>query len=169
MTSNVFSVLNTTVAGNGNYPDLYSVGFSVGDNDTLAFDAAKFQAAFAADPTAVQNLFNATVTTTADGKTTTAKTGVAYALDQVFTKLADPVSGSVTEAESGLTTEEQGFTDQITQLNALLAEKQKVYQTQFANMESALAQLQSISSSLGSIGAATTKSSSSSSSSGTTA
>jgi flagellar hook-associated protein 2 len=167
--NNLFSMLNASVPGNGDYTNLYSVGFSVGDNDQLAFDANTFQAAFAADPTAVEALFNATTTTTnaSNGATATTDTGLAYTMNQTLTKLADPISGSVTDAQTELTTEEQGFTDQITQLNALLAEKQTVYETEFANMESALATLQSISSSISGISGSTaaTKAASSSSSS----
>ena len=175
ITSGVTSFLDTVVPDNGDYPSLFTVGFSVGSNDQLSFDEDKFRAAFAADPTAVENLFNASATAAANASagspansssgTTTTYTGVAYAMDKVLTNLIDPVSGSVTLAGTELTSEEQGFTDQITQLNALLAQKQAVYEEQFNNMESALASLDSISSTLSSIGDVRASSSSSTSSS----
>ena len=84
---------------------------------------------------------------------------------ETLTRLVDPISGTVTAATNELASEEQGFTDQITQLNALLDEKKAVYEEQFANMENALASLQSISSTLGSIGTVGATSSSKSSSS----
>ncbi len=157
ITSEMYAALSTRVPNNGDYPTLYNVGFSVDENGQLTFDEDTFRAALAADPTAVEALFNST-TTAANGSSGTITTdhGVAYAFDKVLTQLADPISGTVTSAVSELTTEEQGFTDQITQLNALLAQKQEVYQTQFDNMESALATLRSISSSLASIGTVTT-------------
>ncbi len=166
------SLLNTRVAGNGNYTTLYNVGFAIDSGGALTFDEDTFRAALAADPTAVEALFNGSTTAAnaSSGSTantssaaTTTYTGIAYAMDKVLTQLADPVSGSVTLAQSELTSEEQGFNDQITTLNALLAQKQTVYETQFNDMESALAKLQSISSSLSGIGtlsaASSTKSS----------
>ncbi len=147
--NSVVGLLSAGVPTNPTYQTLASVGFTLGADDQLSFDADTFQAAFAADPAAVESLFNASTTTTAaNGKATTTNTGVAYTFDSVLTRLADPVSGSVTQSEAELTTEEQGFTDQITQLNTLLSQKQAVYQTEFANMESALATLQSQSASL---------------------
>ena len=177
--SGLSSLLNATVPGNGDYKTLYNVGFAVDNTGALTFDEDAFRAAFAKDPAAVQALFNATATTTtanassgsaANGSTgaVVVNTGVAYAIDQTLTHLVDPISGTVTAATNELSTEERGFNDQITQLNALLDEKKAVYEEQFANMESALASLQSISSTLGSIGslgASTTSKSSSSSSS----
>ena len=150
----VIGMLGTRLANNGNYDSLYSVGFSVGADDQLSFDEDTFRAAFAADPTAVENLFNATSTTAngSSGATTTTQTGIAYAMNNLLTQLADPVSGSVTLAQTELTTEEQGFTDQVTQLNGLLEQKRAVYQTQFNDMESALASLKSIGSTLSGIG-----------------
>ena len=172
-------MLNTTVPGNGDYKTLYNVGFGVDDTGALTFDEDTFRAAFAKDPAAVQALFNASTTAanTSSGSaanastgTVVVNTGVAYAMDKTLTQLVDPITGTVTAATTELATEEQGFTDQITQLNALLDEKKAVYEEQFANMENALASLQSISSTLGSIGSigatsSSTKSSSSSSSS----
>ena len=165
ITTNLFTMLDTTVPGNGQYPSMYSVGFGVAADNQLTFDEDKFRAALADDPAAVQALFNATATSTnAGGTTTTAKTGVAYAIDRVLTKLVDPVTGTVTTAQKELTAEVDSFNDRITQLNALLDQKKVVYQTQFAAMELALAKLQSQSSYLGQISSlsSSTKSSSSS-------
>ena len=161
ITTNLFSLLGSKVPDNGNYASLYSVGFSVGADDQVSFDADTFNAALAADPAAVQRLFDATVTAVPAGGTVpvTTNTGVGFAMDRILTKLVDPVSGSVTVASKGLASEEQGFTDQITQLNLLLDQKKKVYQTQFAAMEAALANLQSQSAALGNIGVIKTSSS----------
>ena len=170
--SSLFAMLNTSVPNNGNYQTLYNVGFGVDGNDQLTFDESAFRTAFAADPTGVEALFNAT-TTAANGSSptptptpTTVQTGIAFAFDKVLTQLSDPISGTVTSAVAELSTEEQGFNDQITQLNTLLAQKQQVYQTQFANMESALAKLQSIGSTLSSMNSSGSTSTAKSSSAG---
>jgi flagellar hook-associated protein 2 len=172
--SSLTSMLSTKVSNNGDYPTIYNIGFSVGTDDQLTFDENTFRAAFAKDPSAVQALFNSTTTVSnassgspsnASSGSTTVQNGIAYAFDKVLTRLADPISGSVTSATNELTTEEQGFTDQITVLNGLLAQKQAVYQQQFNDMESALASLQSISKSLSGIGTVSTSAASSSTSS----
>jgi flagellar hook-associated protein 2 len=111
----------------------------------------------------VQQLFNATTTTTAaNGSTNTVDTGIAYVIGNALTTLIDPVSGSVNAAENELNLESQGFQAQITSLNGLLAQKQAQLEAEFANMESVLANLQSQQSALGSIGTVSTSSSSSS-------
>ena len=174
VTSTIYNVLNTIVPTAGNYQGLASIGITVGSGGQLTFDQDKFNQAIAADPQAVQNLFNASNTTTdpVTQKSTTSNTGVAYAIDTAINQLTAPISGIVTSAESELTNESQGFTDQIKQLNALLAQKQSQLQSEFDNMETVLAGLKSQSASLGSIttistsGSSSASSSSSSSSSG---
>jgi flagellar hook-associated protein 2 len=165
ITSSLYNVLNTTVGG-GSYKVLAQLGITVGNGGQLQFDQDTFNQAIATDPSGVENLFNATSTTNnSNGSTTTLNTGLAYQIDTTLKQLIDPISGSVTSAEKELSAESQGFTDQITQLNALLAQQKTVLETQFADMESALASLQSQQASLSSIGSVSTSSSSSSKSS----
>ena len=165
ITASLFDSLNTVVGG-GSYSVLSQLGITVGSNGQLVFDQDTFNQAIATDPQGVQNLFNASTTTTnANGSTSTVNTGVAYAIDNALKQLIDPISGTVTEAESTLTSESQGFTNQITQLNTLLAQKKSTLQEQFDNMETILANLKTQQASLSSIGPITTTSSSSSSSS----
>jgi flagellar hook-associated protein 2 len=166
ITSTLYDTLNTVVGG-GNFKVLAQLGVTVGTNGQLSFDQDTFNEAIASDPQGVENLFNATTTTNnSNGSTTTANTGIAYALDNALAQLIDPVSGVVTEAESTLNSESTGFTNQITQLNTLLAQKKSTLQAQFDNMENVLANLKTQQASLTSIGSVTTTSSSSSNSSG---
>jgi flagellar hook-associated protein 2 len=166
VTSTIYNVLNTIVPTAGNYKGLASIGITVGSGGQLAFDQNVFNEAIATNPQAVQNLFNASSSTTdpVTQKVTTTNTGVAYAIDNAINQLVAPVSGIVTSAETELTNESQGFQDQVTQLNALLAQKQAQLQEEFNNMESVLANLKSQSASIGSISTVSTSSGSSSSS-----
>jgi flagellar hook-associated protein 2 len=166
ITTDLFGSLNGVYAAGGKVKTLSDIGITVGSNDQLAFDQNKFEEAFAEDPTAVQKLFSATTTTTAaNGSTTTVNQGLAYGINAQLTLLDDPIDGVVTDAISELTAESHGFTTQIKQLNAVLAEKQSALQTEFANMETVLANLKSQSASLGAISTVSTTDSSSSNSS----
>ena len=156
ITSALYSSLNTVV-GSGNIRVLAQLGITVGDDGQLTFDQDTFNSEIASDPDGVEQLFNASSTTNnSSGTPVTTNTGLAYAIDTALKNLIDPISGSVTSAESELNSESQGFTDQITSLNALLAQKKSQLEEQFDNMESVLAGLQSQQSALSSIGASTT-------------
>lgn len=155
--STVYNMLNTVVSG-GKYRTMADIGLSItGDSDGstphLAFDADKFNAAFAADPQSVQNLFNQ------------AQNGLAWSVDKSITKLIDPVDGAITLENQTLTQRTQQFQDSIDQLNDQLAQKKARLQEQFNNMESVLAGLQSQQAALGSLSSISAPSSSSSSSS----
>ena len=164
ITTSLYNTLNTVIPG-GNFKVLADLGITVGNGGQLQFDQNVFNQAIAKDPAGVQNLFNATSTTTnANGSSTTVNTGFAYQFDNALKLLVDPISGTVSAAEKELSTESQGFSDQIKQLNLLLAQQKLVLQTQFAGMESALASLQAQQQSLASIGSVSTSSSSSTSS-----
>ena len=155
ITSALYNSLNTVV-GSGNIRVLAQLGITVGEDGQLTFDQDTFNSEIASDPDGVQSLFNATSTTNnSSGTPVTTNTGVAYAIDTALKNLIDPISGSVTSAETELTNESQGFTDQITSLNAILALKKSQLEEQFDNMESVLAGLQSQQSALTSIGGTT--------------
>ena len=168
--SNLFDGLNAVVNNGGKFKVLSDIGITVGANDQLSFDQTTFEQAYAEDPTAVQQLFTSTATSTdvTTGKVTSTNTGLAYAFDTAMTQLDDPVSGAVTSAVNTLTAESQGFTDQITHLNALIALHQTQLETQFATMESVLANLKSQSSSLGAISTVSTSDAASSSTASST-
>jgi flagellar hook-associated protein 2 len=150
--STIYSMLNTVVSG-GRYRTLGDIGLSIGgDTDgsgaKLVFDQDKFNQAFATDPDAVQNLFSQ------------AQSGVGYAMENSLKKLIDPVNGSITLENQTLDQRTQQFQDRIDQLNDQLAQKKTRLQTQFANMESVLAGLQSQQTALGSLSSLSSSSSS---------
>jgi flagellar hook-associated protein 2 len=146
----VYNVLTSVVSGAGRYRTLADLGLKLVDGAKLEFDADKFKAAYAADPTAVQNLF------------TQANTGIGNALETAINKLIDPTYGSLTIENKTLDQRTQQFQDRIDLLDKLLTDKRTRLEQQFANMESVLATLQSQQSALASL--STTSSSSSSSS-----
>jgi flagellar hook-associated protein 2 len=162
ITSALFTSINASL-DTGTYRSLSQLGITVGSNGQLSFDQDTFNQAIATDPTGVENLFNASTTTnTSNGSTSTVTTGLAYVIGNALNTLIDPVAGTVNAAENELSQESLGFSNQITQLNTLLAQKQAQLQAEFANMESVLANLQSQQSSLSSIGSVSTSSSSTS-------
>jgi flagellar hook-associated protein 2 len=160
--ANMYDMLNSVVTAGGRFKTIGDIGITMTDGAKLQFDQDKFAAAFAQDPTALQQLFNVTTTTNnADGSTTTNKLGIAYSIDNQINQLIDPVNGTVTQENTTLDTEAQQFQDRIDQLNSLLADKRTRLEEQFANMESVLAGLQSQSAALGSITSISAPSSSS--------
>jgi len=86
-----------------------------------------------------------------DNLTSASSTGVGSAITAVITKLVDPVNGVIPRESQTLDTRTKDFTDRITQLNSLLDQKRTRLETQFANMETVLAGLQSQQSALGSL------------------
>jgi flagellar hook-associated protein 2 len=135
----MYQVFNSAVTSAGKYRTLADVGLTLTDGAKITFDSSKFEAAFAADPDAVKNLF------------TQAQTGLGAVIDQSMTSLVDPVDGSITLQNQTLQSRIQQYQDQMTSLDSLLADKKNRLEEQFANMESVLAGLQSQSAALGSI------------------
>jgi flagellar hook-associated protein 2 len=81
-----------------------------------------------------------------------ASTGIGTALVAAITKLTDPVSGVITRENQTLDTRTRQFQDRMKQIDQLLGQKRTRLETQFANMESVLAKMQSQQSALGQIG-----------------
>lgn len=149
-----------TAISTGKYRTLADIGISVADKGQLSFDAAKFQAALATDPTGVQTLF------------TQAATGAGAKISNDINQLIDPVNGAITVQNQTLATQTKQFQDRITQLNFVIQAKQTRLQQQFASMETILSSLQSQQAALGTLSSfstgTTTKSNSSKSSSAST-
>jgi flagellar hook-associated protein 2 len=132
----MYNMINSVVQDNGTYNDLASIGITINDNGdtsgaTLNFDSNTFTSAFAASPNAVQNLFSE------------ATTGLGNVISQAMQTLTDPVTGAITLEDNTLNTQIQQYQDQITELNAVLADKREQLQDEFNNMEETLASLQS--------------------------
>jgi len=159
----MYAVFGGFVAGAGQFRTTGDVGITLMDAAKIQFDPNQFAAAFAKDPDAVKNLF------------TQATTGLGAVIDKSMTALVDPVSGAISQENNTLDAKTLQFQDQITQLDAILADKRARLESQFANMETVLAGLQSQQAALGTLSAvslapprATTSSSTSSSSSTST-
>ena len=163
----MYSMLNTNVQTGGNVHTLADIGITVNGDGTIAFNQSSFSAAYATDPTAVQQLFNATETipnpANPTGPPTTKQLGVAFAIDNQMKDLIDPQNGTITLETQGLTQQASNFQDEITNLNQILADKRNVLEDQFNNMEQVLAGLQSQQQSINSLAGISTPSSSSSS------
>jgi len=155
--SELYTALQAVVPGSGKYNQLTSVGFSIGGNGTISFDPSVFQAALAADPKDVQNLF------------TQATAGIGAVISSSMSQLVDPVSGVVTLENNTLTSQNTAYQQSITSLNAQIANTQAQLEEQFANMEQVLAGLESQQSALSSLTGSSSSSSSSKSSSASAA
>ena len=140
----MYGVINAVVNGAGKYKVLADIGVTVTDGAKLSFNKDAFTAAAAADPTAVSNLFTQTTT------------GLGTVLANSMTVLTDPVTGLLTQQGKTIDSENQQFQDQVNNLNQIIAQKQQLYQEQFANMETTLSTLQGQSSFLSSIAGTTT-------------
>lgn len=152
----MYQVFSAAVSTAGQFRTLGDMGLTLTDGAKIQFNSDTFNNAFAANPDAVKTLFSQ------------ASSGLGAVIDQSMTSLVDPISGAITEENQTLTNQSTDFKQQITQLDAILADKKAMLQQQFANMESTLATLQSQQAALGTLTAlkpATSSSSGSSSSS----
>lgn len=135
--SRMSRLLTRTVPGQPTrYSRLGSVGFSLSEGE-LKFDATKFEAAFAADPTAVATLF---------AKETS---GLATAISSEVDRLADTNTGSLTVRNQSLTRSSDDLEKRKTQLTELLEARRARLLAQFQATEATLARLQSQQSALG--------------------
>ena len=113
------------------------------DGNKVSFDEEKFRAAFAADPAGVATLFTEFQQTTAtDGTQSTAFEGVGHKIQTSLDSMTRSFDGLIARVTSGLDGQSDLLNSRVTQLNALLADKRSRLETQFANMETALAALQ---------------------------
>lgn len=136
----VYAILQTVVPAAGTYRTLSQVGVTIGDGAKVTVDEDKFRAAVAADADSVQKLFS--FFQKGNGTTIPDKKGIGGTLEDVITKLIDPVSGIITLENKTLDDQTTQFQDRIVQLGKLLDAKRARLTQQFANMESVLAGLQ---------------------------
>jgi flagellar capping protein FliD len=78
--------------------------------------------------------------------------GIGGNIVDAITKLVDPVSGIITRENQTLDARTQQFQNRMDQIDQLITQKRTRLETQFANMESVLAKMQSQQSALGQIG-----------------
>lgn len=126
------AVLNTVYPGDGT--TMAGVGIQLDRYGKLTFDADKFTAAYAADPTAVAAKF------------TSGTTGFAARVEAVAKAASDSVDGTITTSISGRNTTIKRMQDSIEDWDTRLALRQSTLTKQFTAMESALQQMNSQSS-----------------------
>ncbi|HVT89560.1 MAG TPA: flagellar filament capping protein FliD [Tepidisphaeraceae bacterium] len=147
----LYNALQAVNPEGGRYRILSDIGLTLTDGAKLAFDEDKFRTAYSTDPDAVQQLFTAIDSTTVNGTTTTTTPGLGYTLESTISDLIDPVTGVIPRENNSLDQQTVDFQTRITQLNALIDQKRTRLQTQFANLESVLAGLQTQQKSIASI------------------
>jgi len=149
----------------GRYRYLSQVGIRFGKDGKLEFDEAKFNAAYEADPAAVEELFTAFEitssgsTTVVEGVTvensnatpTYSRLGFGDMFDQLLKKLTNSVDGVTTLADRNMQEQIDGLQDRLARFDDRLESRRLRFEAQFAAMEAALAKLQSQQSSLGSL------------------
>jgi flagellar hook-associated protein 2 len=137
--SQIYDMLNTVNPTAGQYRILADIGLTVGDGAKLTFDQDKFNAAYAADPDAVEKLFS------------DADNGIGKVIEDQITQLIDPTNGVITRENTTLDDKMADFQDRMNQLSDLLDAKRTRLENQFANLESVLANLQTQQQALGTI------------------
>lgn len=95
----LFAAINQPIKNAGRYSLFSQIGLTVGADNQLSFDTAKFTAAYQTDPTSVQRIFTAFNTVSTTTKT---QNGVTTTTDTVTTPFGtDPSGVSTTNDSSG--------------------------------------------------------------------
>ena len=122
-------LLTATFASSGPVQSLADVGITVQSDGTLSFDQSQFDAAWVANPTAVQQMFTA------------AKTGVSAQFDTLITQLAGPTNSLLSTRATALQSEISDNQSTITQMNQRLSDEQNLLYTEFYNMDLTIGKL----------------------------
>lgn len=138
--STLYNIINSTFNGTGQFTNLAQLGITFGANSQLNFDPNQFASAFAADPTAVQNLFSQTQS---GPNNTTIQNGIGYTISNALNSLTDPVNGLLTLQDNSLNSQIQTNQTYFNDLDAQVQQKQALLETQFASLEETLAGFQS--------------------------
>jgi flagellar hook-associated protein 2 len=166
--STIKSRLFSTVQGRADgvesqFSFIFEVGVKIGSGAKLEFDAEKFREAFEQDPIGVENLFAAnrlaprepieispgiTVQPTEDSFL---QLGVAEKLEKMVEEITNSIDGLLTGRTRTLDSIIDSQRDRIESIDGQLEAKRLRYETQFASMERAIAQLQTQSSALSSL------------------
>ncbi len=163
----LFSVVTRNYTDvSGSYTRLSQVGITVGAGANLDFDEDKFREALALDIEGVTELFSLKKEETAEDEEVgtgvfvtsdeieLTEAGFGAKLEELLEKLTDSIDGTLTTTTNTLDAQIKLANDRIESLNELLGVKRFQLETQFAAMESALAQLQAQQSSLTSLASA---------------
>ena len=122
-------LLTSSFASSGPVQSLADVGITVQSDGTLSFNQSQFDSAWAANPTAVQQMFTA------------AKTGVSAQFDTLINQLAGPTNSLLSARTSALQNEISDNQATITQMNQRLNDEQNLLYTEFYNMDLTIGKL----------------------------
>ncbi len=122
-------LLTTTFVASGPVQSLADVGITVQSDGTLTFNQDQFDSAWAANPTAVEQMF------------TTAKTGVSAQFDTLINQLAGPTDSLLSSRATALQDEISDNQSTITQMNSRLNDEQNLLYTEFYNMDLTIGKL----------------------------
>ena len=109
---------------------LTALGVTFNNDGTLSFDQSTLDAAFAANPSAVEQFF------------TTKTSGFSDQLNNLITQLAGKTNSLISDEVQGLQQTVTQNQQQITEMQAHLANEESQLYTQFYAMETAIAKLQ---------------------------
>lgn len=136
------------------YQFLRDAGITVNRNGELQFDEAKFEAAYASDPQAMENLFAAFQASAAGAQEiapgvtvqstqqVVATRGFGEMFDHLLEGLTNSIDGVVTLADRSFRDQIESANKRIADFDVRLEAKRKRLQAQFAAMEAALAKMQ---------------------------
>ncbi|MAC20642.1 MAG: hypothetical protein CMJ23_13405 [Phycisphaerae bacterium] len=157
------SLQQSAVGVDSGFRYLSEVGVRVGKDGKIEFNKEKFDKAYEADPSSVENLFTAleqqgsSTTEIADGvtidkiSTSYTELGFGEIFKQLTDRMTNSVDGFLTSADDQYQTLLDAQDDRIGRIDERIDAKRTRLQRQFVAMEESLARLQSQQSSLGSI------------------
>ncbi len=128
--SELSNLLTGRFFGVGDVQSLEQVGISINDDGTLAFDQAKLDAQFAADPASLEKFF------------TTETSGFAAKLDRLTESLVGRGSSLLVSRAEALSRKVNTNQERIDALNGRLDRQREQLLKQFYNMEATIAKLQ---------------------------
>jgi flagellar hook-associated protein 2 len=126
------SLLSTQVVPTGSYRTLADIGLKIQDDGTLSLDPTALSNALSNDPSAVDAIFS------------TANTGIAAQATNLTTRLADPLDGQLIQRETSLTSTIKDLQTSNVQLQSWVDNYKQQLLTQFSNMESIIANYNTI-------------------------
>jgi len=112
-----------TSAKPGNPQNLFQIGITPGADGTLSIsDASKFNAAMAADPTEISDLFNSSG-------------GVAVQMNNLLKPFVTPTTGRMDSMSKTATSEVSSLDDRIKTINAQIANQTTQYQNELVRLQ----------------------------------
>ncbi len=153
----LYNDVNYAIGGNGSYNTLASLGVTLQSDGTLQVDSGTLDTAIASDSSAVQNFF----------QQSSGANGFAINFGNDLTNLTDSASGPLYLDIEGINQDSQGLQNQINQIQANVTQEAKLWEQQYAQVNSLLQtlplQLEQLNAELGNINGSSSSNSTSSS------